>query len=167
MTEEPQITIENRPPKEKRELPAGLIAGAVFMAVALIGLFFVIRQQSQPAPPPAPSAEAEAYLPNLSMAELGLSAEENFLGQQSTYVDGALGNQGDRTVRNLTLRLYFRDTLNQVILQQDRPIIQPAAPLAPGDTRQFRLHFDSIPNSWNQQVPQFQLVAMEFEEQAD
>ena len=54
-----------------------------------------------------------------------------------------------------------------MILQQDRPIIQAAAPLAPGETREFRLYFDSIPDSWNRQVPQFQLVAMEFEEPSD
>ncbi len=166
MAEEPQTT--NRPvqQEEKRELPLGLIAGAVFMAAVLAGLYFVIQQQSEPPPRPAPTQEAEAYLPNLFVEDLRLSAEENFLGQQSTYVDGALSNRGNRTIRRLTLRLYFRDTLNQVILQQDRGIIQPGSPLPPGGSREFRLHFADIPDSWNRQVPQFQLVAMEFEQPA-
>ena len=166
MAEEPQTT--NRPVRQQQEseLPVGLIAGVVFMAAVLTGLYFVIQEQSEPPPRPAPTEEAEAYLPNLFMEDLRLSAEDNFLGQQSTYVDGALSNRGNRTIQRLTLRLYFRDTLNQVILQQDRGIIQPASPLPPGGRREFRLHFAHIPDSWNRQVPQFQLVAMEFEQPA-
>ena len=129
MAEEPQAANRPAQQEEKHELPVGLIAGVVFMVAVLTGLYFVIQQQSEPPPRPAPTEEAEAYLPNLIMENLQLSAEENFLGQQSTYVDGALSNQGNRTIRQLTLRLYFRDTLNQVILQQDRGIIQPVSPL--------------------------------------
>jgi hypothetical protein len=153
--------------EEKRELPAGVIAGVVFMAAVLAGVYFVIEQQSDPSPQPAPTQEAEAYLPNLGMADLRLSAEENFLGQQATYVDGRLSNQGDRTILRLKLRLYFQDVLNQVILQQDRDIIQAALPLPPGESREFRLHFAHIPDSWNRQVPQFQLVGMEFQQPSD
>jgi len=167
MAEEPQTTTESARREQKRELPAGVIAGAVFMAAVLAGVYFVIEQQSEPPPQPAPTQEAEAYLPHLGMAELRLSAEDNFLGQQSTYVDGRLSNNGDRTVRALTLRLYFRDSLGQVILQQDRGIIRASVPLPPGESRDFRLHFDRIPDSWNRQVPQFQLVAMEFEQAGD
>ena len=64
MAEEPQTTQPARR-EEKRELPAGVIAGVVFMAAVLAGLYFVIEQQSQPAAQPAPTQEAEAYLPNL------------------------------------------------------------------------------------------------------
>lgn len=170
MAEESQTTTPPgppAPPEEKRGLPVGIIAGVVFAAVVLAGLYYVIGQQSKPAVLSQPSQEAQEYLSKLGMQDLRLSAEENFLGQQSTYVDGALANQGERTIRHLTLRLYFRDTLNQVVLQQDRPIIQAATPLPPGESREFRLYFDHIPDSWNRQVPQFQLVAMEFEPPAD
>ena len=167
MAEEPQTTTQPAEREEKRELPAGVIAGVVFMAAVLAGMYFVIERQSEPAAQPAPTQEAEAYLPNLGMADLRLSAEENFLGQQVTYVDGALSNQGDRTIRQLKLRLYFQDVLNQVILQQDRDIIQAGLPLPPGESREFRLYFDHIPDSWNRQVPQFQLVGMEFQQSAD
>jgi len=149
----------------KPGLPAGVIAGVAFMAAVLAGLYFVIQRQSQPEAPPAPSPEAEAYLENLAVADLHMSAEENFLQQQVTYLDGRLTNQGDRTIRQLRLRLYFRDTLNQVVLRVDRDVIGAAsAPLAAGESRVFRLQFDNIPQSWNRQVPQFQLVAMEFQQ---
>ena len=166
MAEEPQTT-QPAQREEKRELPVGVIAGVVFVAAVLAGVYFVVEQQSERAAQPAPTQEAEAYLPHLAMADLRLSAEENFLQQQVTYVDGALANQGDRTIRQLTLRLYFRDVLNQVILQQDRDVVQRGSPLPPGERREFRLHFDYIPDSWNRQVPQFQLVGMEFEQSSD
>ena len=164
MAEEPQRTTRPALREENRGAPTGVIAGAVFMAVVLAGMYFVAEQQSRQEAPSAPSQEAENYLANLAMADLRLSAEENFLGQQVTYLDGTLSNQGERTIQQLKLRLYFRDTLNQVVLREDRDLIGPrSATLPPGETLEFRLNFGNIPNSWNRQVPQFQLVAMEFQ----
>lgn len=167
MAEEQQTTTQPSQREGKRELPVGVIASVVFMAAVLAGVYFLLERQAEPVAQPAPTQEAEAYLPHLGMGDLRLSAEENFLGQQVTYVDGMLSNQGDRTIRQLKLRLYFRDLLNQVILQQDRDVIRAGLPLPPGESREFRLHFDHIPDSWNRQVPQFQLVGMEFEQAAD
>ena len=167
MAEEHQATTQPAQREEKRELPAGVIAGVVFIAAVLAGLYFVIERQSEPVVRPAPTEEAEAYLAHLGMSDLSLSAEDNFLGQQTTYVDGVLYNQGDRTIRQLALRLYFRDVLNQVVLQTERYIIQAGSPLPPGENREFRLYFDHIPDSWNRQVPQFQLVEMGFEQADD
>lgn len=153
--------------EEKPGLPVGVIAGAVFVAVVLVGLFLLTRIQSGPAGPAPIPPEVEAYLPHLAVGELRMSAEENFIGQQVFYLDGQIANRGDRTVRQLTLRVYFRDSLNQVILRDDRDVIRPgrpgSTPLAPGETREFRLLFDHIPDSWNRQLPQFQLVSMEIQ----
>jgi hypothetical protein len=163
MPQEPQIPIVARA-QEKQRVPAGVIAGVAFMAAVLALLYFVVQQQSQPEAPPAPSPEAEEYLAKLAVADLRMSAEENFLQQQLTYLDGRLSNQGDRTIRRLRLRLYFRDTLNQVVLRVDRDVIGNAStPLGAGESREFRLQFDHIPESWNRQVPQFQLVSMDFQ----
>ena len=165
MAEGPQTTTPSGTREEKHGMPSGVIAGVVFVVAVLAGLYLVIQQQSQPeVPPPPPSQEAEDYLAKLGVTDLRLSAEENFLRQQVTYLDGLLSNQGGRTILQLKLRLYFRDTLNQVILREDHDVIRAgSAPLAGGESREFRLLFDHIPVSWNRQVPQFQLVAMEFE----
>jgi hypothetical protein len=150
--------------EDKEGMSAGVLAGLVFMAAVLAGLYFMVQRQSQPEAPPAPNPEAEEYLENLAVADLRMSAEENFLQQQVTYLDGRLSNQGDRTIQQLRLRLYFRDTLNQVVLRVDRDVIGSAsAPLTAGESREFRLQFDNVPASWNRQVPQFQLVSMEFQ----
>ena len=173
MTEEPSTPVPAGPSERREEkpgLPVGVIAGAVFCAAVLAGLFLLIRTQSNPAGPPPITPELEAYLPHLAVGELRMSAEENFLGQQVVYLDGQIANRGDRIVRQLAVRVYFRDSLNQVILREDRDVISPgrtgrpgATPLASGETREFRLLFDHIPDSWNRQLPQFQLVSMELQ----
>jgi hypothetical protein len=169
MTEEPSTSVPVGPEdrEEKPGLPTGVIAGAVFCAIVLVGLFLLVRMQSQPSGPPPITPEHEAYLTQLAVGELRMSAEENFLQQQVVYLDGQITNRGDRIVRQLTVRVYFRDSLNQVVLREDRDVIRTAqagtAPLAPGETREFRLLFDRIPESWNRQLPQFQLVSMALE----
>jgi hypothetical protein len=35
-------------------------------------------------------------------------------------------------------------------------------PLKPGDSREFRLPFDTIPSSWNNQMPQLVIASVEF-----
>ena len=165
MAEEPVTTAPPGPSKnqeEKRALPVGVITALAFGAVVLVGLYVLVVRQSGSQTPTGPSQDAVTYAEQLSVAELRMSAEENFLGQQVIYLDGKLTNRGDKAVRQLTVRLYFRDTLNQVVLRDDQEVIKArSAPLSPGETREFRLLFDRIPDSWNQQVPQFQLLSLE------
>ena len=167
MAEEPITTTPPGPSKsieEKRSLPAGVIAALAFGAVVLVGLYLLIGRQSGSGEQSGPSPEAVAYAAQLSVAELRMSAEENFLGQQVVYLNGKLTNRGNKTIRQLKVRLYFQDTLNQVVLREDQEVVKArSAPLAPGEVREFRLLFDRIPDSWNRQVPQFQLVALELQ----
>ena len=36
-----------------------------------------------------------------------------------------------------------------------------AAPIAPGQSREFRLIFDSIPAEWNQQFPEIRIISVQ------
>ena len=93
-----------------------------------------------------------------------LTAEENFLGQAVVYLDGKLTNRGDKILRGLKLRLFFRDYMNQVVLREDHVVLETkAAPIAPGEAREFQLRFDRLPDSWSRQVPQFQLVSIQIQ----
>ena len=148
----------------KRSLPVGVLVALAFVAVVLLGLYLLVARQSSTTRPADPSQEAVAYAERLSVAELRMSAEENFLGQQVVYLDGKLTNRGDKAIRQLSVRLFFRDTLSQVVLRDDQEVIKArSAPLSPGETREFRLLFDRIPDSWNLQVPQFQLVTLQLQ----
>ena len=167
MTEEP-ITTDPAPssepqPKKRFSVPVPVIAGGIFGVLLLAGLFWIANRPAAP-PPPAPSEESLAYLPNVTVSEFRLSVADNMVGSVILYLDGQVNNKGDRTVRYLRVRLYFYDTLSQLILRVERDIVSPdGAPLAAGENREFQLRFDRPPASWNIQPPQFQLVALEIE----
>ena len=147
--------------EKKRVIPVSVVA-AVFFVMVVLGALYFLSSTRQDSPPAPPSEENLAYVSQLELTELHLSAEENFLGQQVVYLDGKLTNQGEKTLQRLRVRLYFRDFMNQVVLREDQEVFgaQPV-PLPPGQTREFQLRFDKIPDSWNRQVPQFQLVALQ------
>jgi hypothetical protein len=46
------------------------------------------------------------------------------------------------------------------------PIVRATGkPLVPGETRDFRLPFDSLPDEWNQAVPQLVVAQIKFAQQ--
>lgn len=167
MAEEP-IPAEPTPSSEpqlakKTSLPVPVLAGGLFGVLVIAGLFWLVRRPPAP-PPPPPSKESLAYLPNVTVSDFRLSVADNMVGSVILYLDGNVNNNGNRTVRYLRVRLYFYDTLSQVILRVERDVITAdGAPLAPGEKRDFQLRFDRPPASWNLQPPQFQLVSLEIE----
>jgi len=144
----------------KRSVYLWTAVGLLFAIGAITSVFFLMPPPESPLVP-APSREDMAYVRQLQLEDLHLSAEKNFLDQRVVYLDGKITNRGNKTVRQLKLRLFFRDYYGRVVLQEDQPVLaETAAPLGPGQTRDFQLRFDSLPDSWSQQVPQFQLVSI-------
>ena len=153
--------------KEPKEFPVALAAGAAFLAIAL-GVMAFIATRPGPPPPPPPSQEAYDYLGKLTISDIQLSAAENMLGHEMVYVDAKVQNNGDKTVTTLWLRLYFYDYSSKLLLREEQDVIQATSPpssppLAPGETRDFQLRFDTLPPTWNKQPPQFQLVSLQLQ----
>ena len=147
----------------KRTVLLGIAVGLLVVLGVLSAVFFLgSRPDAPPAPPPSP--EDAAYVRQLQLSDLHLSAEKNFLGQQIVYLDGKIANQGNKTLRHLKLRLFFRDYYNKVVLQEEQPLLaETATPLGAGQTRDFQLRFDSLPDAWNRQIPQFQIVSLQIQ----
>ena len=58
----------------------------------------------------------------------------------------------------------FYDPYGQVVLRQRTPIVSPkAGGLAAGVQKPFRLPFDTIPESWNNVMPQLVIARIDFE----
>jgi hypothetical protein len=57
------------------------------------------------------------------------------------------------------------ETLPMALIRTREPYIdtQPigAAPLRPGDERDFRLIFESIPSNWNNQMPEIRVIEVD------
>jgi len=164
MSEEPiPVETSDAAPERKPFLPVPILVGVVFVLLVLAGLFWISRRPKA-APPPVPSAESLAYLPQIGLSDFQMSAADNMLGANLIYLDGKVANNGSKAVRHLRVRLYFYDSMSQVVLKEEQDIVRPnAAPLGAGETRDFQLRFERLPTSWNFQPPQFQLVALQIE----
>jgi hypothetical protein len=147
------------------------VAGIVVLAV-VVGLLFATRHKAQ-APPNTPQPLA-AYAPNLALSQLAMSESTSLSGGKSTFIDGHVQNTGDQTVSGVTVQVLFRndeamppqiETLPLSLIRTREPYIdtQPvgAAPLKPGDERDFRLIFESIPTNWNSQMPEIHVIRVE------
>jgi uncharacterized protein DUF2393 len=146
---------------------AGVAMLAVFAAFTLMG-------RKKPAAVPNTIQPLAAYAPSLPLSQLAMSESTSLSGGKSTFVDGHIQNTGSQTVSGVTVQVLFRndeamppqmETLPLSLIRTREPYIdtQPvgAAPLKPGDDREFRLIFESIPTNWNMQMPEVRVVGVE------
>ena len=151
-----------------RGFPVAFLLGLIVVGVVLGGFYFYTQRTAShgpSAPKALPMGPAEeAYASKIHFLDIKMSRAANLLNQEVTYVTAILSNDGDRSIRDLEVTVEFRDVLNQVVLRDDQEVIKErSAALLAGETRAFRLLFDRIPDSWNRQVPQFQLLSLELQ----
>lgn len=157
--------IEPSPLSDQEErsiwVPIGLGVAFVVIVVGIIAWF----SRSQPkvaAPPPA-------YASVLKLSDLKMSTAQNFVGSTVTYVEGTITNSGSQTVTHVVVHVTFNDSMNQVTQLEDVPlhvldnsgpypdaVDLSVAPLAPGQSKPFRLTFEHVSDSWNQAYPNLQ-----------
>jgi hypothetical protein len=112
---------------------------------------------------PVLTPEARDYLKNLALSEVQMQANESYLKQAVVEIDGKIGNKGDRVVKLVEINCVFRDAYGQVVLRERMAIAgRKTGDLRPGDTKSFRLAFDSIPESWNKQMPDLVIAQILF-----
>lgn len=108
--------------------------------------------------------EAKAYVKNLGLSEVNMEAKESFGGQQLVEITGKISNKGGKSLRKVELTCVFHDPYNQVVLREVVPIVRAdRGGLKQGETKPFRLPFDTIPNSWNQAMPGMVIAGVVFE----
>ena len=147
---------------------AWVIAGVVVLAVVAGLILTHGRRKGSAATGPQPP---DPYAQSLTMSDLAMSESESLSGGKSTFIDGHVKNTGQRTVYGITLQVMFRnaegmppgmETVPLTLVRTRQPYVdtQPvsAAPLKPGDEREFRLIFETIPSNWNQQMPEIRPI---------
>jgi hypothetical protein len=144
--------------------PAAIVIGLVVAAGT--GAFVYLNRAAgrPPAPPPPLTKEARAYVHNLKLANVQMAAHTSYLNQQVVEITGDVTNGGDRRLALVEINCVFYDAYGQLVLRQRVPIVsRRMGGLAPGETKQFRLPFDNIPESWNQAMPQLVIAQIQFE----
>src|SRR6266567_2044657 len=113
---------------------------------------------------PVLTTEARGYLKNLELSEVQMQANESYLKQAVIEIDGKIGNKGERLVKLVEINCVFRNPYGQVVLRERVAIAgRKTGDLRPGETKSFRLAFDSIPESWNKQMPDLVIAQILFE----
>lgn len=133
------------------------------MALTLLLAFGAACQKEAP-PPEGPTPEAKAYLRNLTFSDVELKATEAYSGHQVVEVLGKIKNAGDRPIRSVEVFCIFYDAYGQLVLRERQAIVRSRdGVFRPGDERNFRLAFDTLPDSWNQSLPQLVIASIRFE----
>jgi hypothetical protein len=169
------IESELAPSAEDRErnwLPLAIATAAVLIVVALALLVFSPKKNTALVTPI--SAAVDTYAPNLPLSGLAMSESANLAGGKVTYLDGHIANQGSRTVTSVTVQVLFRsyahevaqnETLSLKLIRTKEPYIDvepvSAAPLKPGDDREFRLIFDAVSPDWDGAYPEIRILHVE------
>jgi Protein of unknown function (DUF2393) len=144
--------------------------GVAGLAVLVVVVILVLAGRHKAAVPTT-IQPAAAYAASLPLTQLAMSESTSLSGGKSTFVDGHIQNTGSQTVTDVTVQVIFRneeamppqiETLPLSLIRTREPYVdtQPvsAAPLKPGDERDFRLIFESIPANWNQQMPEIRII---------
>jgi Protein of unknown function (DUF2393) len=157
-----QPTPTTEEPDSSRRIIA--IAVAAVIVIAVVGAF-LMRGQPKGASGPPP------YAANLKLSDFRMSAAENFVGATVSYVDGTVTNSGDKTVTHAVVEVNFKDDIGQTVQREEIPLQvlktsgpYPEAvdfsvlPLGPGQSKPFRLTFESISAQWNRAYPDIQVT---------
>ena len=162
------------PEKNERSwLPLAVAASIVLaiLAVAVVHSLKAGGAKSTATPVDAPLAP---YAPSLSISGLAMSESSSLAGGKVTYIDGHLANLGARTVTAVTVQVIFRDFAHEVAQNDTQQLklirvrepavdLEPvsAAPLRPGDERDFRLVFDGVKPDWDGAYPEIRILHVE------
>jgi len=158
--------IQPTPVAEEPDSSRRTIAVAVAVVIAIAVIFaFLLRSQPKAASGPPP------YAASLKLSDFKMSAAENFVGATVSYVDGTITNSGNKTVTHVIVQVLFKDDMGQLAQREDIPmqvlkttgpypeaVDFSVSPLAPGQSKTFRLTFEGISAQWNRQYPDIQVT---------
>ena len=158
--------------RERNWLPLAIAAGAVVVVLGLV--IFALEHRKGGVTVTPVTAEADAYAPSLPITDLAMSESANLAGGKVTYIDGHIANTGNRTVSGITVQVLFRNVAKEVAQNETQPLklirmrqpyidLEPvsAAPLKPGDAKDFRLIFDAVTPGWDGAYPEIRILRVE------
>ena len=141
----------------------GLVA-----VVVVVGIIAVLARHKSGSNPPV-----NPYIARLQISNPKLSAAENYVGGTVTYLDVTLTNTGDKALTGASMKLIFKNSLDQVVQTGTIPLHAlvenqmggypdlvdlSRSPIGPGQSKVVRMTLEHISADWNQVAPEMQLV---------
>ncbi len=138
----------------------------IAVCVAVVSALLLYLQFSKPVPPPVIELtdDAKAYIGNLALSDVGMQAKLDYFGQKVLEISGNIGNNGTRNLGVVEVTVVFRDYSGKILTRERSRIVSTKmGGLKPTETKPFRLPFDALPESWNNQMPQLVIAGIVFE----
>lgn len=150
-------------PAERNPPVFGVIVAIVLALGGAAFWWLDYQSRHQVVPHPVLTPEARAYLPNLALSEVSMQANESYMKQEVVEINGKITNKGGRVLKLVEINCVFHDVYGQVVLRE-RVVIagRESGDLGPGETKKFRLAFDTIPGSWSKQMPDLVIAQIIF-----
>ena len=130
------------------------------------GVGWYLHRPEPPRQGPVLSGEARAYIRDggLKLSDVEMKATKSYMNLMLVEITGKIGNPGRRNVKQVELNCVFYDAYGQLVLRERVSIVKAnTGGLAPDQTKPFRLAFDTLPESWNQQMPLLVIAQIVFE----
>ena len=151
--------------KESTAAPWKPILLGVVAIGAAAGVLLYLQQAGQDDSQAVLTDAARAYLPNLDLNNVTMQARDDALGQTLLEITGEITNLGERELLVVEANCVFRDVNGTEIERQVAALVsERTGALSPGDTQTFRMAFDSVPEGWNQIVPDLFIAQIQFGE---
>jgi hypothetical protein len=169
MSSAPDPLFTQRAPEHTPFNPVPWVIAGVVVLLGIVALVVVGR--GKPAPPANALRPLDPYASSLAFSDVHMSESTSLSGGKSTYIDGHVKNTGSKTVTGATVQVLFAndsamppqiETVPLDLIRTHEPYVDTqslsAAPLGPGDDREFRLIFEAINSNWNQNLPEIHVV---------
>lgn len=170
------IDQQNEDAKDRSNWLPWIISGAVVILVLLTVVLFTWRRTDKGGAVGTATVPLDAYAASLPITNIQMSEASNLAGGKMTYIDGHIANRGQKTVSGVSVQVGFlsfiegqyalRTIVPLSLIRTREPYIdtQPvsANPLKPGEERDFRLIFETVPSEWNQNYPEIRITQVSF-----
>jgi len=161
-----------RPEKPKSGI-TGTTLALIVLALLLAAIIFFMPRNPKTAPP-KPGAEVPQQPAALAGA---IEIQQLKMAKSPTGgsldIQGLLNNTGTQTVNGIAMDVVFHNQ-NGGIADSERVKVEGLkqegtkyvaddlqnTPLKPNDTRPFRITVDSVPQGWNQQMPELKIATV-------
>ncbi|MBL8179128.1 MAG: hypothetical protein JNK48_30915 [Bryobacterales bacterium] len=151
----------NKQSKSLLSLPV-VLAAALAIAIGA-GVWYLERGPAPEAKGPVLTADAKGYVKNLKLSDVEMKKTDAAMNISVVEIVGAIKNDGDRALKSVLLTCIFYDPYGQVVLKDRVEIVRAkTGGIQPGETKPFRLAFDTLPASWNQSMPQLVIAEIVF-----
>ena len=168
----PELFAPPPPPEDSsRRTLIGLVCGILGIVIALVVIFSHGGRNSSPSQNPNEPTPLALYAANLPLTNTHMSTATVPAGGKLYYIEGEVQNTGKQTITGATVELLFKDSLGKIAQRETEPLrvviaTEPAldttdlahAPLAPGQSRQFRITIEHVSNDWNGEYPELRII---------